>query len=69
MSSDDTTIIENTEIRVREEDANSMAVKFAEKEKEWREKEKEYVGDLLKQTKELQRALSLAEGERRARSN
>ncbi len=36
--------------------------KFHEKEKEWREKEKAYVTDLLKQTKELQEALSQVEG-------
>lgn len=33
-----------------------------EKEREWREKEKLYVTDLLKQTKELQEALALTEG-------
>lgn len=36
--------------------------KLHEKEKEWREKEKVYVNDLLKQTKELQEALALVEG-------
>lgn len=36
--------------------------KLADKEKEWRDKEKEYIADLLKQTKELQDTLSLAEG-------
>lgn len=36
--------------------------KFFEKEKEWREKERLYVADLLKQTRELQEALALVEG-------
>lgn len=36
--------------------------KFNEKEREWREKEKTYVMDLLKQTKELQEALTATEG-------
>lgn len=40
----------------------ALASKLAEKEKEWRDKEREYVADLLKQTKELQEALSLAKG-------
>lgn len=36
--------------------------KLIEKEKGWKEKERAYVSDLLKQTKELQEALSLIEG-------
>jgi len=36
--------------------------KLNEKEREWREKEKTYVADLLKLTKELQEALAVTEG-------
>lgn len=36
--------------------------KFFDKEKEWKEKERTYVTDLLKQTKELQEVLAQVEG-------